>query len=123
MIVAGFGFRREATLASLRDALAKAGRAQAIATVTEKAVTEVFRAFAEETNLPVTQVSPDKLPEKETATHSHHSENRYRTGSVAEAVALAAAGPGARLIAPRVVSSDRMATCALAETNSRGDMS
>ena len=35
----------------------------------------------------------------------------------AEAAALAAAGPGARLLGPRVVSADRMATCALAEGN------
>ena len=28
--------------------------------------------------------------------------------------ALAAAGPGARLLAPRIISADRMASCALA---------
>ena len=38
----------------------------------------------------------------------------YRAGSVAEAAALAAAGPGARLLAPRMISADRMASCALA---------
>jgi cobalt-precorrin 5A hydrolase len=36
-------------------------------------------------------------------------------GSVAEAVALAAAGPGARIVVARVISSDRMATCAIAQ--------
>ncbi|MHA6346914.1 cobalamin biosynthesis protein, partial [Roseivivax sp. CAU 1761] len=40
---------------------------------------------------------------------------RYDTGSVAEAAALAAAGPGARLLGPRAVSPDGCATCALAQ--------
>ena len=48
-------------------------------------------------------------------TQSEASFRRYGTGSVAEATALLAAGKGARLIAPRVVSSDGMATCAIAE--------
>ena len=34
---------------------------------------------------------------------------------VAEPAALAAAGPGARLLGPRALSSDRMATCAIAK--------
>ena len=37
------------------------------------------------------------------------------SGSLAEAAALAALAPGARLIAPRVTSEDGMATCAIAE--------
>ncbi|NNK15876.1 MAG: precorrin methylase, partial [Sulfitobacter sp.] len=37
-------------------------------------------------------------------------------GSLAEAAALAAAGPNARLVAARVVSGDGMATAAIAES-------
>ncbi|HRO16470.1 MAG TPA: hypothetical protein PLL33_15800, partial [Paracoccus sp. (in: a-proteobacteria)] len=41
----------------------------------------------------------------------------HGTGSVAEAVALAAAGPGARITTRRVVSPDRSATCAIAQAD------
>ncbi|HZV10809.1 MAG TPA: precorrin methylase, partial [Novosphingobium sp.] len=40
---------------------------------------------------------------------------RFGTGSLAEALALVAAGPGARLIAPRHISTDGMATAAIAQ--------
>ena len=116
MIVAGFGFRAAATVDSMRDAYARAGGGAArIATAADKAETPVFADFAAGLALPVTKVNSDALCKQETATHSHHSKTARATGSVAEAAALAAAGPGARLLVPRVVSADRMATCALAE--------
>ena len=37
-------------------------------------------------------------------------------GSLAEAAALAAAGPGATLVVNRIISSDGMATCAIAQS-------
>lgn len=114
MIVAGFGFRAAATVDSLRDALARAGTAQAIATLPDKADTAVFRAFATAVKLPVIQVNPDAIHKVHTITTSEYSQNNKGTGSVSEACGLAAAGAGARLIAPRVISADRMATCALA---------
>jgi len=40
---------------------------------------------------------------------------KFGVGSVAEAVALVAAGRNARLVATRVVSQDRTATAAIAE--------
>jgi cobalt-precorrin 5A hydrolase len=39
----------------------------------------------------------------------------FGTGSIAEASALVAAGPGARLRGPRAVSADGTATAAIAE--------
>ncbi|MCP1313705.1 cobalamin biosynthesis protein, partial [Halomonas sp. 707D7] len=42
------------------------------------------------------------------------SHQAFGTGSVAEAAALLAAGHGARLVAPRLISNDRKATAALA---------
>lgn len=42
---------------------------------------------------------------------------RYGTGSIAEACAIVAAGPGARIIVPRVVSADGCATAALARSD------
>lgn len=115
MIVAGFGFRAEATVESLRDAFERAGgQADRMATLVDKSESPVFCSFA--INHMVTKVNPKSLHEVETATHSAHSQNARQTGSVAEACALVAAGPGAQLLAPRVISSDRMATCALAQT-------
>ncbi|MDA7428022.1 cobalamin biosynthesis protein [Primorskyibacter aestuariivivens] len=115
MIVAGFGFRSGATPESLRDAFTRAGgQADRFATLADKAATDAFLRFA--ADHPIISVNPDALHEIETLTHSNHSLAARQTGSVAEACALAAAGPGARLLAPRVNSSDRMATCALAQS-------
>ena len=44
----------------------------------------------------------------------------YGTGSVAEAAALAAAGPGARLVHSKRSGPDGMAVAALAETGAKG---
>lgn len=117
MIVAGFGFREGASVEGLRDALTRAGPAgtpSLLATAADKAGAEVFRSFARETALPVRAVPVAELARQATHTQSAASNAAYGTGSVAEAAALAAAGPGARLLGPRVISSDRMATCALA---------
>ena len=120
MIVAGFGFRSAAELSSLQDALRRAAsggqRVEAIATVQDKARSPVFRDLAATTGLPIRPVAPQDLSAPATLTHSAASQTARDVGSVAEASALAAAGHGARLITARVISGDRMATCALAET-------
>ncbi len=122
MIVAGFGFRSGATAQSLADALDSAGgnrRVTALATAADKARADPFACFAQALALPVHAIDAEVLARQETVTRSRASQTARGTGSVAEAAALAAAGPGARLIAPRVVSSDGMATCALAEGDTR----
>lgn len=111
MIVAGFGFSSRAGLASLRSALAAAGGgADALATLADKA--PLLERLGAELGLPVIAVS-GALPE--TATRSLLSLAARGTGSVAEACALDAAGPGAYLLGRRAVSGDRLATCALAK--------
>ncbi|QBY01678.1 cobalamin biosynthesis protein [Rhodophyticola sp. CCM32] len=116
MIVAGFGFRAAATLASLEDALNRAGvGAQLFATVADKAVAPAMVTLAERHEVPVAGIQADVLEAQITLTRSQASQHNRNSGSVAEAAALAAAGPGARLLAARVVSADRMATCALAQ--------
>jgi cobalt-precorrin 5A hydrolase len=50
-----------------------------------------------------------------TETTSPRQPARYGKGSVAEAAALAACGPGARLLVSRRVGPDGLATVALAE--------
>lgn len=116
MIVAGFGFRRAATTASLRAAMeACAIRPDMLATALGKELSPALEALAAQMQVSIRAVPPDVLTAQDTATRSRASRAAYRTGSVAEAAALAAAGPGARLIVARQISPDRMATCAMAE--------
>ncbi|KRQ11559.1 MULTISPECIES: cobalamin biosynthesis protein [Bradyrhizobium] len=118
MKVAGLGFRRNASVASLRDALDAAGGSDslaAIATVSDKADAAALRDLARELGLPVLSIPAGVLAEIKTATQSEFIEARFGTGSVAEAAAIAAAGRGARLISIRTASPDRMAVAAIAE--------
>lgn len=118
MKVAGLGFKMDVTLASLREALAAAGGADglaAMATVSDKADAEPLKQLARECGVPIRAIPADVLASVETPTQSKLVTEKFGTGSVAEAAALAAAGPLARLIATRAVSQDRTATAAIAE--------
>ncbi|MEH2534279.1 cobalt-precorrin 5A hydrolase [Bradyrhizobium sp. AZCC 1588] len=118
MKVAGLGFRRDVTLASLREALVAAGGREgiaAVATVSDRAESDVLKLLARELGVPIKAVPADVLAGIATPTQSKRIKERVGTGSVAEAAALAAAGRRARLISTRVVSQDRMATAAIAE--------
>ncbi|MEI4263515.1 cobalamin biosynthesis protein [Roseovarius sp. D0-M9] len=116
LIVAGFGYRRDASADSLRAALAACGRApHRLATVAGKDCSIALRELAEELGLDIVAIPKSQLVSEQTATQSPAASRTYGTGSVAEAAALAAAGPGARLIIARQISPDRMATCAMAE--------
>ncbi|WP_417839014.1 cobalamin biosynthesis protein [Tritonibacter scottomollicae] len=120
MIVAGFGFADRATTASLVEALAALSpRPDRLATLRAKADTALFRGFATAQGLPVIPLDEAQISGIETPTHSPRIAARFHTGSVAEAAALVAAGPGARLIQTRYVTTDRLATVALAETIER----
>lgn len=116
MIVAGFGFRSGATLAALQDALAQAGgplEVTHLATLTSKA--EGLAPLGLALGLPVIALDPEALRGIATPTRSDRVAAIFGIGSVAEGAALAAAGPGARLRAPRAVSADGTATAAIAE--------
>lgn len=118
MKVAGFGFKKDVALASLRDALLAAGGPEglaAVATVSDKADTESLKQLARECGVPIKAVPADVLAGVDTPTQSERVAERFGTGSIAEAAALAAAGSRARLIVTRVVSQDRTATAAIAE--------
>ncbi len=115
------GFRSSASLESLRGVLHLACGSQKpdlIATAQGKETNAALRALAEELRVPLRAVAHDRLARQITMTCSQVSDAAYGTGSVAEAAALAAAGVGARLVAPRHISIDRMATCAIAEGTS-----
>lgn len=118
MKVAGLGFKKDVTLASLREALAAAGGPDglvAVATVSDKADAEALKLLARECGIPIKAVPANMLAGIATPTQSQLVNEKFGTGSVAEAAALAAAGPGARLIVTRAVSQDRTATAAIAE--------
>ena len=117
MIVAGFGFRSAATGGSLMDAFTIAGiqTVDAIATADDKSQTSTFAEFAKSIGARIIPVSAQNLSDAQTPTKSLASQTHRRAGSVAEAAALAAIGKGAKLLAPRSISQDRMATCAIAQ--------
>jgi cobalt-precorrin 5A hydrolase len=118
MIVAGVGFRAAATAAAIAEAVALASvragcRPQAIAAPADKAAAPALHAASG--GLPVVAVPPAAMAAAGTVTQSPRVRALRGVGSVAEAAALAAAGPGARLLGPRAVSGCGTATAALAE--------
>ncbi|MFN3971736.1 MAG: cobalamin biosynthesis protein [Gemmobacter sp.] len=117
MRVAGFGFRGSADVAALRAALEAAGGAAgvgAVATAADKAGAAAFAALAGELDLPVMAVPLADIAAAPVAL-SARAPQRYGGRGLAEAAALAAAGPGARLVALRALSPCGRATCAIAE--------
>ncbi|MCK2182517.1 cobalamin biosynthesis protein [Halomonas getboli] len=116
MRVAGFGMRRSATLASLAEALerleAQYGPADRLAVA--ESMYQLVECLGEARGLETLAVPDAALAAAETLTHSPHSRQARGTGSVAEAVAVLAAEPGATLLGPRLVSPDRCATAAMA---------
>jgi len=123
MIVAGVGCRRgtsaDAIEAALAAALAQArlpgDRLGALATAEFKGDEPGIAAAAQARGLPLILVAQHDLERVGgLATHSRRVTRRTGVGSVAEAAALAASGPGARLILPRIIAGP--ATCALAST-------
>lgn len=120
MIVAGFGFRKGASLSSLRAALALAQKGHEQVTVLATAQDKVdgLLALAGATGLPVMGITAERLIATTTCSLSTASRVARGTGSVSEASALAAAGTGARLLSSRHISPDRMATCAIAQGSS-----
>ncbi len=115
MIVAGFGFRSETTLAALQDALAQTEGRNVTHLATLVAKAPLLAQLGQALGLPVIALPPEMLRGQPVLTQSDRVQALHGTGSVAEAAALAAAGPGARLLGPRVISSDGSATAALAE--------
>ena len=117
MTVAGFGFRKGATIAALHDALTRAGGPKGVTTLaTSEDKLAGLQPLGQTLGLPVIGLTRASLAAQTTLTHSPRVHALTGTGSLAEAAALAAAGPGARLLAPRAQSSDGTATAAIAES-------
>ncbi|CUH88025.1 cobalamin biosynthesis protein CbiG [Phaeobacter sp. CECT 5382] len=124
MKVAGIGFRATATLADLRAALALVGtQPDALASVTDRADMPALKQLAKEMQLPLLALAETDIAGEQTLTCSPRIKARFATGSLAEACALVAARKGtpgmaparSRLIAPRSVTADGLATAAIAE--------
>jgi cobalt-precorrin 5A hydrolase len=124
MIVAGVGCRKDTTAAQIEAAimaaLARAGlgiaAVDAVATSATKTGEHGIAAAAASIGVPLVLVAQDDLVAAgpRAATHSERVLALAGVPSVAEAAALAAGGPAARLIAPRVAVGP--ATCALADS-------
>ncbi len=120
VIAVGLGFRRACTAGTLvalvRRALAATGAPPqdlVVATVAEKD-RPVLHEAAAILGLPVRILSKEAMSDVEDrlTVRSDRVQACLGIPSVAEAAALTAAGPGARLILPRIATAD--ATCAVA---------
>lgn len=120
MRVAGIGFRSAAETEALKQALKQAmagiDTIDAIVTEASKARAPAFRALAQELQLPALGITPTDLAHMITPTQSQRIQDKFGTGSLCEAAALAAAGPDAQLIVKRMVSADGLCTVAIAES-------
>lgn len=117
MRIAGLGFQSAADICSLREALDAAGGTTdviALATLDTKVSAAALRALAAELALPIYGVTPASIAGVATLTQSRTVIARFGVGSLAEAAALVVAGPSARLLGPRCLSRNGMATAAIA---------
>jgi cobalt-precorrin 5A hydrolase len=122
MIVAGIGCRKgvqpgdvkAVILAAFERAGIDVSELRLIATIYAKSHEKGIEVAASVMRVPLVLVTPADLmsAQMRVATRSERVEALVGVPSVAEAAALAAAGPAARLIAPRLVVGP--ATCALA---------
>jgi cobalt-precorrin 5A hydrolase len=114
MRVAGLGFRKGVSVESLRVALGLVATPQALATAKAKQNEPGLVRLATEYGFEIIGIEHDLLT-AQGITGSARAMQLYGTGSVAEAAALAAAGPGARLITGATKTPDGMCVVALAE--------
>jgi cobalt-precorrin 5A hydrolase len=123
MMIAGVGCRRGTSAAAIETAiaaaLAQAGLASngldVLATAEFKSHEPGIAAAAAARGVPLIYVARADLARAGgRATHSRRVAGLVGVGSVAEAAALAAGGPAARLVVRRIAIGP--ATCALAET-------
>ncbi len=116
MIVAGVGFRRtapaEEIVALVERAAGAGGPLTRLATLEALASAPAFGEAAARLGLDAVVVGEAAARAAPVRTVSERAMRAHGVGSVAEAAALAAAGPGAVLVLPRIASAS--VTCALA---------
>ena len=121
MRLVGIGFRGAAELSSLQNAVQKTltksgGKIDAVVTESAKSREKVFRELAEVLQVPGLGIARRDLELMITPTQSQRIQDQFGTGSLAEAAALAAAGPTAQLVVERLISDDGRATAAIAQS-------
>lgn len=117
-MIAGIGLRGSATVDDLHELLALApARPQALATLSDKAAHPALLALCAATGLILHPIPRAALAGIPTLTQSLAQIARFGTGSLAEACALHAAGPGAALCGARQIARSARATMAFAERN------
>lgn len=117
MRVAGIGLRARATLATIEALVARASAGaalDALATAEDKVRIAALGALSARTGLPLLGIAADAIAAADAAL-SPRAPARYGGRSLAEAAALVAAGPGGRIVVPRIVSPDGTAAVAIAE--------
>lgn len=125
-LIAGIGMRPGSSEADLRECLDQAlamaelsGQSVArLATLGARSAEPGLLALARERGAEIVAIPDEALKgfEAACATRSTRIASLYGVGSVAEAAALAAAGPGGVLVLPRVATA--RVTCALARSAS-----
>ena len=123
MIVAGVGCRSEISAEQIESAIAAAAeqsrvpthQISLIAIPATRSTERGIQLVAAARGVPIVLVPQPALEAEDsrTVTRSQRSKDAMNVHSVAEAAALAAAGPGGRLLAPRIAVGP--VTCALAE--------
>ena len=114
MRVTGLGFRRGVSAESLRAAIALVGLGDALATAEDKVREPGLMRVAQDLGVGILGIARCDL-RAQGVEGSARVMAEYETGSVAEAAALAGAGPGARLVQTKRKGPDGMAVAALAE--------
>ncbi|MEZ5702599.1 MAG: cobalamin biosynthesis protein [Burkholderiaceae bacterium] len=127
--VAGLGFCQRASIEAMREVLEQALMAaesahgtvslQGVATAEDKVAQAAIVRLAEDMALPLMAVPLTLLP-AQAAQPRPRVPARYGAHSLAEAAALAAAGPGAVLAGPRQVDGKGQATAAIALIPTQG---
>ncbi|MER5171421.1 cobalamin biosynthesis protein [Thioclava kandeliae] len=108
--VLGMGLRADATADALAQAISDAGRVDLLAVLEDKGAHPALTAQG----IALQLLPRAALCGVQTPTISPRIMDIFGTGSVAEALALVAAGEGARILSPRKVSPCGTITTALA---------
>ena len=115
--ILGFGFRQSATFESFESAVAQILQTlsfDSIAVPADKVVHQMLQDFAQSRSLPIIGVPQSRIFAVKTPTQSEIIRKKRKTGSVAEAAALAILHHPASLLVSRCISEDRRAACAVA---------
>ena len=122
MIFIGLGFRKAVTIKSFENLIHQVyhltelpGPIKALATLDTKALDPALQEFATAKRIILIPVSLENLKRQIPPTQSPAAQAAYGLGSIAEAAALSAAGDGSYLIFKRLISNDKMSTCAFAK--------